>query len=91
MSIVIVGAGPNLGAAIARRFGREEMPVGLVSRNREKLERLAEDLRKKGSLPTSRPRTSATPPRSRWRSARWAIASARSKCWSTRLCPRASS
>ena len=34
MSIVIVGAGPNLGAAIARRFGREGMPVGLVSRNR---------------------------------------------------------
>jgi NAD(P)-dependent dehydrogenase (short-subunit alcohol dehydrogenase family) len=30
MSIVIVGAGPNLGAAIARRFGREGMPVGLV-------------------------------------------------------------
>ena len=44
MSIVIVGAGPNLGAAIARRFGREGMPVGLVSRNAEKLERLAEDL-----------------------------------------------
>jgi NADP-dependent 3-hydroxy acid dehydrogenase YdfG len=44
MSIVIVGAGPNLGAAIARRFGREGMPVGLVSRNREKLELLAEDL-----------------------------------------------
>jgi short-subunit dehydrogenase len=44
MSIVIVGAGPNLGAAIARRFGREGMPVGLVSRNLEKLELLAKDL-----------------------------------------------
>ena len=44
MSIVIVGAGPNLGAAIARRFGREGMPVGLVSRNGEKLERLVEGL-----------------------------------------------
>jgi short-subunit dehydrogenase len=44
MSIVIVGAGPNLGAAIARRFGREGMPVGLVSRNPEKLEQLAEEL-----------------------------------------------
>ena len=31
MSIVIIGAGPNLGAAVARRFGREGMPVGLVS------------------------------------------------------------
>jgi short-subunit dehydrogenase len=48
MSIVIVGAGPNLGAAIARRFGREGMPVGLVSRNGEKLERLAEDLGQEG-------------------------------------------
>lgn len=48
MSIVIIGAGPNLGAAIARRFGREGMPVGLVSRNREKLERLVEDLAREG-------------------------------------------
>jgi NAD(P)-dependent dehydrogenase (short-subunit alcohol dehydrogenase family) len=40
MSIVIVGAGPNLGAAVARRFGRDGMPVGLVSRNREKLEHM---------------------------------------------------
>ena len=48
MSIAIVGAGPNLGAAVARRFGREGMPVGLVSRNPEKLERLAEDLAQEG-------------------------------------------
>jgi short-subunit dehydrogenase len=48
MSIVIIGAGPNLGAAIARRFGREGMPVGLISRNREKLSELAEDLTKAG-------------------------------------------
>ena len=48
MSIVIVGAGPNLGAAIARRFGREGMPVGLVSRNPERLERLAGDLAQDG-------------------------------------------
>ena len=31
-SIIIVGAGPNLGAAVARRFGREGLSVGLVSR-----------------------------------------------------------
>jgi short-subunit dehydrogenase len=48
MSIVIVGAGPNLGAAIARRFGREGMSVGLVSRNREKLDLLAKDLAQDG-------------------------------------------
>src|SRR3954469_5125394 len=43
MSIVIVGAGPNLGAAVARRFGREGMVVGLISRNPDKLEQLAAD------------------------------------------------
>jgi len=48
MSIVIIGAGPNLGAAIARRFGREGLAVGLVSRNAEKLEALANDLRGDG-------------------------------------------
>jgi short-subunit dehydrogenase len=48
MSIVIVGAGPNLGAAVARRFGREGMEVGLVARNAEKLEALAQELRGDG-------------------------------------------
>jgi NADP-dependent 3-hydroxy acid dehydrogenase YdfG len=48
MSIVIVGAGPNLGAAVARRFGGEGMSVGLVSRNREKLEAIAEGLAREG-------------------------------------------
>jgi short-subunit dehydrogenase len=41
MSIVIVGAGPNLGLAIARRFGREGLAVGLVSRNQAKIDDLA--------------------------------------------------
>jgi NADP-dependent 3-hydroxy acid dehydrogenase YdfG len=44
MSIIIVGAGPNLGAAIARRFGREGLAVGLISRNAEKLQALVSDL-----------------------------------------------
>ena len=44
MSIVIIGAGPNLGLAIARRFGREGLPVGLVSRDKAKLDGLAEQL-----------------------------------------------
>jgi NADP-dependent 3-hydroxy acid dehydrogenase YdfG len=44
MSIVIVGAGPNLGAAVARRFGREGMAVGLISRDAAKLETLAGEL-----------------------------------------------
>jgi NADP-dependent 3-hydroxy acid dehydrogenase YdfG len=44
MSIVIVGAGPNLGLAIARRFGSEGLAVGLVSRDRAKLDGLVEQL-----------------------------------------------
>jgi short-subunit dehydrogenase len=44
MSLVIIGAGPNLGAAVARRFGREGMPVGLIARTAEKLSALAEEL-----------------------------------------------
>ena len=48
MSIVIVGAGPNLGASVARRFGREGMPVGLISRDAAKLEALAGELTREG-------------------------------------------
>jgi short-subunit dehydrogenase len=48
MSIVIVGAGPNLGYAIARRFGREGLPVGFISRSTEKLTQLTGDLRTEG-------------------------------------------
>src|ERR687889_368490 len=48
MSIVIVGAGPNLGAAVARRFGREGLAVGLISRNAAKLDALAAELRADG-------------------------------------------
>jgi NADP-dependent 3-hydroxy acid dehydrogenase YdfG len=48
MSLVIVGAGPNLGLAIARRFGREGFAVGLISRNQEKLDGLAAQLASDG-------------------------------------------
>jgi short-subunit dehydrogenase len=48
MSIVIVGAGPNLGAAVARRFGREGFAVGLISRNADKLDAMAADLATEG-------------------------------------------
>jgi NADP-dependent 3-hydroxy acid dehydrogenase YdfG len=48
MSIVIVGAGPNLGMAVARRFGREGLSVGLVSRNQSKLVELAAQLEADG-------------------------------------------
>jgi len=48
MSTVIVGAGPNLGLAVARRFGREGQAIGLVSRNQEKLDGLVKELEADG-------------------------------------------
>jgi NADP-dependent 3-hydroxy acid dehydrogenase YdfG len=48
MSLVIVGAGPNLGLAIARRFGREGFAVGLVSRTQSRLDDLAAELNGEG-------------------------------------------
>jgi NADP-dependent 3-hydroxy acid dehydrogenase YdfG len=48
MSLVIIGAGPNLGLAIARRFGREGHAVGLISRDQAKLDDLASQLEADG-------------------------------------------
>lgn len=47
-SIAIVGAGPQLGLAIARTFGANGFDVALISRNREKLESLAGKLASEG-------------------------------------------
>ena len=49
MSFVIVGVGPGLGQAIARRFAQEGLPVGLVARNAERLATLAEGLERSGA------------------------------------------
>ncbi|MEG3613725.1 SDR family NAD(P)-dependent oxidoreductase [Isoptericola haloaureus] len=43
-TMAIIGAGPNLGAAVARRFGREGFSVALVSRDQQKLDALAAEL-----------------------------------------------
>ncbi|WP_177239877.1 SDR family NAD(P)-dependent oxidoreductase [Streptomyces monashensis] len=43
-SIAIVGAGTGLGAAVARRFGREGFAVALFARQRDHLDRLVEGL-----------------------------------------------
>ncbi|WP_353807839.1 SDR family NAD(P)-dependent oxidoreductase [Agromyces sp. SYSU T00194] len=43
-TIAIVGAGPGLGAAVARRFGREGFQVALISRDQAKLDALAAEL-----------------------------------------------
>jgi len=47
-TIAVVGAGPGLGRAIARRFGSAGHPVALVSRSQDKLEAIAASLRGEG-------------------------------------------
>jgi NADP-dependent 3-hydroxy acid dehydrogenase YdfG len=47
-TVAIVGAGPGLGAATARRFAAEGFGVALLARSPERLERLAGDLRGEG-------------------------------------------
>jgi NADP-dependent 3-hydroxy acid dehydrogenase YdfG len=42
--IAIIGAGPGLGAAVARRFGREGFAVALISRDQSKLDDMAAEL-----------------------------------------------
>ncbi len=48
-ALIVVGAGPGIGESVARRFAREGHPVGLVARNRERLDRLASELRAGGA------------------------------------------
>jgi NADP-dependent 3-hydroxy acid dehydrogenase YdfG len=46
--LFVIGAGPGVGAAIARRFGREGHAVGLVARNRERLDAETRQLAEQG-------------------------------------------
>jgi short-subunit dehydrogenase len=46
--VLVIGAGPGLGAAIARRFGREAFAVTLAARSEENLASLASELRSTG-------------------------------------------
>lgn len=43
-ALAVVGAGPGVGAAVARRFGREGLPAGLVARDRVRLDALVRGL-----------------------------------------------
>jgi short-subunit dehydrogenase len=47
-SILIIGAGPGIAMGVAQKFGKEGYSVGLISRNKEKLEKLTQELSKKG-------------------------------------------
>ncbi|MBD8045373.1 SDR family NAD(P)-dependent oxidoreductase [Arthrobacter sp. Sa2BUA2] len=46
--LVVFGAGPGLGASVARRFGREGFRVALVGRRQEPLQDFAETLKAEG-------------------------------------------
>jgi len=48
-TIAIIGAGPGLGAAVARRFAREGYSIALISRDRTKLDDLARRLQEEGA------------------------------------------
>ncbi|MFJ8768720.1 SDR family NAD(P)-dependent oxidoreductase [Streptomyces clavifer] len=47
-TIVIVGAGPGIGLSIARTFGSRGFDVALISRSKEKLDALVEQLEAEG-------------------------------------------
>lgn len=47
-TIAIIGAGPGLGMALARRFGREGYRVGLLARNQQKLDGYVQELAQLG-------------------------------------------
>ncbi len=47
-TLAIIGAGKGLGAAVARRFGREGFAVALVSRHQGRLDALASELEQDG-------------------------------------------
>jgi short-subunit dehydrogenase len=47
-TIAVFGAGPGLGRSIARTYGKAGHEVALVARTQDKLDALAEDLRRQG-------------------------------------------
>lgn len=46
--IAVIGAGPGIGQAVAEQFGSEGFSVALISRRKEKLEKLRAELEAKG-------------------------------------------
>src|SRR4051794_37792262 len=47
-TVAVIGAGPGLGTAIARRFGAEGYAIALLSRNQQRLDQLTADLTDQG-------------------------------------------
>ncbi|MHC8380549.1 SDR family NAD(P)-dependent oxidoreductase [Pseudomonas sp. LB3P14] len=48
LTVAVVGAGPGLGLAVARRFAREGYAVALIARRRESLDQMVAELRAEG-------------------------------------------
>lgn len=46
--IVIIGAGPGIAQGVAEKFGKNGFSVALISRRKEKLEKLTAELKQKG-------------------------------------------
>jgi NADP-dependent 3-hydroxy acid dehydrogenase YdfG len=46
--VIVVGAGPGIGAAVARRFGRAGYAPALIARSPDKLEQLGKQLQSEG-------------------------------------------
>ncbi len=44
-TLVIIGAGKGLGLSLAKRFGKEDFQIALISRNAEKLQGLVDELK----------------------------------------------
>jgi NADP-dependent 3-hydroxy acid dehydrogenase YdfG len=47
-ALLVIGAGPGVGAAVARRFGREGHAVGVVARDRDRLQAMTRQLGEEG-------------------------------------------
>lgn len=60
-TLLLIGSGPGLGDAVARRFGREGWRVVLAARDRERLEAQAQALRDDGVDAGARPVDAADP------------------------------
>jgi len=60
---VVLGVGPGLGAAVARRFARAGFAIGLMARGQDKLTPVQEEIKKSGGTALSIP-TDATDPAS---------------------------
>ena len=60
--VVVLGAGPGVGTAVARRCARQGWAVGLVARNGERIARSAADLRRSTGVDVATATGDATDP-----------------------------